>query len=113
MRHGLLVSTKHMTGFTHEYLLLVSDYLQVLSAWQDLLVGTHHLSVIGCITCEYKSAQQELLASTFNSSVIVHEQCIPHVAWAQHTSYLQNFLRHEAGYMRFVNFDVSCTVLNF
>ena len=49
--------------------------------------------------------------SIFNSSVIACEQCIPHVAQAQHTSYLQNFLRHEASHMFFVNLDVSYTVV--
>ena len=34
--------------------------------------------------------------SIFNLSVITCEKCIPHVAQAQHTSYPQNFLKHEA-----------------
>ena len=64
------MSTKCMTGFTHKYLLLVSDYLQLLSAWQDSVSSIHHSSDI---TCEYKSAWQELLTSIFNSSVIACE----------------------------------------
>ena len=44
--HGLLVSTKHMTGFAHEYLPLVSDYSRVLSTQQDSLTSIYHSSVI-------------------------------------------------------------------
>ena len=33
--------------------------------------------------------------SIFNSSIIAHEQCIPCVTRARHTSYLQNFSRHD------------------
>ena len=54
-----------MTGFTSQYLPLISDY---------------------------SNAQQDLLT---NSSVITDEQCIPHVAQAQYASYLQNFSRHK------------------
>ena len=71
MTHGLFVSIKRMTGFNHTYLLLVSDYSRVLSA------------------------QQDLLASIFNSSVIARKQCSS-CCQAQHASYLQNFSRHEA-----------------
>ena len=71
--HGLLVNTKHMTGFTHKYLPLVSDYLQVLSAQQDSLMSIYHSSVI---THKYKSAQQELVISIFYSSVIARKQFI-------------------------------------
>ena len=31
----------------------------------------------------------------FNSSIIAHKQCIPHVAQAQRASYLQKFSRHD------------------
>ena len=51
--HELLVSPMRMTRFTHEYLPLASDYLQVLSTRQDSLVSIYHSSVI---TPEYKSA---------------------------------------------------------
>ena len=93
MTHGLFMSTKRMTGFTHGHLPLVSDYLWVLSAQQDSLVSIYHSS---CITHEYKSAWQELLASILNSSVIASKQCTSHVTWAQHARYLQIFSRHEA-----------------
>ena len=86
MMHGLFMSTKRTTGSTHKYLPLISYYSQV------------------------QSAQQKLLVSIFNSSVITLKECIPHVARAQHASYLQNFLRHEALHAFFVNLDVSCTV---
>ena len=88
-----------MTVFTHEYLLLVSDYSQVLSALQDSLTSICHLSVI---THKYKSAGQELLMSNLNSSIIGCEQCIPLVAPAQHGSYLQNFLRHDMLHLFFL-----------
>ena len=52
--HGLFVSTKHMTDFTHMYLPLVSDYSQVLSARQDSLASIYHSSII---TRKYKSAR--------------------------------------------------------
>ena len=48
------------------------------------------------ITHEYKTAQQELLVSIFNSSIITREQCIPRVTRAEHTSDLQNFSRRDA-----------------
>ena len=53
MTCGLLVSTKRMTAFTHEYLPLVSDYSRVLSTRQDSLTSIYHSSLI---TREYKSA---------------------------------------------------------
>ena len=56
---------------------------------------THQLLLVS------KKAQQELLASTFNSLVITREQCILHVAQAQHVSYLQNFSRHKELYTLF------------
>ena len=96
-----------MTGITHVLLPLVSDYLRVLSARQDLLVSIYHSSAI---THEYKSAQQELLTSIFNSTAIACEQCTSRVARAQHASYLQIFSRHEVLLTFFVNLDVSCTV---
>ena len=37
--------------------------------------------------------------SIFKSSVITHEQCIPHVAQAQHASCLQDFSRYKALHM--------------
>ena len=80
------------------YSLLVSDYSQVLSAQQDALASIYDLLVI---THEYKSARQELLTSIFNSSLIACEQFIPHVARAQHMSYLQNFSRHDALHVNF------------
>ena len=43
------------------------DSLQVISVQQDLLTSIYDLSVI---THKYKSAQQELLVSIFNSLVI-------------------------------------------
>ena len=49
MTQGLLVSTKYLTGFTHEYLALASYYSRV----QKCMTG--------------------VTASTFNSSVIAHE----------------------------------------
>ena len=58
-------------------------------------------------TCKYNGAQQELLTSILNSSIITHEYCFSRVTQAQHTSYLQNFVRHEASHMFF---DVSCTI---
>ena len=70
MMHGLFVSTKRMTGFTHVHLPLVSDYSRELSAWQDSLASIYHSSVL---TREYKSARQELFASIFNSSAIARE----------------------------------------
>ena len=42
----LFVSNKPMTGFTHVYLPLVSDYLRVLSTQQDSLASIYHSSVI-------------------------------------------------------------------
>ena len=50
---GLLMSTKHMTGFTYQYLPFVNDYSRVLSARQDSLASIYLLSVI---THEYRSA---------------------------------------------------------
>ena len=74
------MNTKRMTDFTHEYLPVVNDYWRVLSAKKiRLRVFMYHSSVI---TREYKSAQQELLASIFYLSVNACEQCIPHVAQA-------------------------------
>ena len=61
-----------MTGFTHVLWPLVSDYLWVLSAQQDSLVSIYHSSVI---TCKYKSAQQQLLASIFNRFQAVYFSC--------------------------------------
>ena len=46
MTHGLLVSTKHMTAFTYEYLPLVSDYSWVLNTRQDSFASICHSSVI-------------------------------------------------------------------
>ena len=60
IRHDTWITTKCITGFTHEYLPLVSDYSQELSTRQNSLVSIYHLSVI---TREYKSAHQELLCS--------------------------------------------------
>ena len=63
-----------MIGFTHVHLPLVSDYSQVLRAQQDSLMSitcttvfTHEYSVL---THEYKSAQQEIFVSIFNSSAL-------------------------------------------
>ena len=70
-----------MTDFTHVHLPLVSDYLRVLSTWQDSLANIYYLSVI---TGKYKSAQQELLMSIFNSSAVTRDQCTSRVALAQH-----------------------------
>ena len=75
-----------MTGFTCEYLPLVNYYSSV----QKCMTG--------------------VTVNTFNSSVTAHEQCILHVAQAQHTSDLQNFLRHDGLHALFVNMDISCTV---
>ena len=107
MTRRLLVSTKHMTAFTQEYLSLISDYSQVLSARKDSLMSIYHSQVI---TREYKTTQQELLSSIFNSSIIAREQCIPHVAQTQHTSYLQNSQGMMCYTRLFVNLDVSCTI---
>ena len=74
---GCTILYKRMTGYTHEYLPLVSDYLRVLSAQQDSLASIYRSSVI---TREYKSTRQELLSSIFNSSVIARKQCISHFA---------------------------------
>ena len=87
MIHGLFISTKCMTDFTHVHLPLVSDYSRVLSA------------------------QQQLLVSIFNSSAIACKQCTSPIAWAQHASYLQIFLRHESLLAFFVNLDISCAVV--
>ena len=62
------------------------------------------------ITREYKSAQQELLASIFNLSAIALKQCVSYVALAQHASYLQIFSRHEVLLTFFINLYVSYTV---
>ena len=95
IRQDTWITTKCITGFIHEYLPLISDYSQVLSTRQNSLVSIYHLSVI---TCEYKSAHQELLCSeSFNLSVITREHCISRVALTQHMGYL-------------VNLDMSCTV---
>ena len=75
-----------MTGFTCEYLPLASYYSRV----QKCMTG--------------------VTASTFNSSVIAHEQCIPRVVQAQHASDFQNLSRHVGLHTFFVNFDMSCTV---
>ena len=68
----LLMNVKSTTGFTREYLPLISAYSQILSAPQDSLV------------------------SVFNSSAITHTQCTSRVTWAQNMSYLQIFSTHEA-----------------
>ena len=75
-----------MTGFTCEYLPLASYYSRV----QKCTTG--------------------VTTSTFNSSVIAHKQCIPHVAQAQHASDFQNFSLHDGLHAFFVNLDMSCTV---
>ena len=49
-------------------------------------------------------------ASTFNSSVTAHEQCIPHVAQTQHASDFQNFSRRDGLHVLSLNMDISCTV---
>ena len=75
-----------MTGFTCEYLPLASYYSRVQK----------------CMT--------EGTASTFNSSVIAHEQCISRVTKAQQVSDFQNFSRHDGLHTFFGNLDMSCTV---
>ena len=65
MIHGLLVNTKHTTGFTCKYFPLISYYPQVLSAQQDSLTN-------------------------INLSVITRKQCIACVAQAQHVSYVSS-----------------------
>ena len=90
MTHGLLVSTKHMTAFTQEYLPLISDYSRVLSVRQDSLMSIYHSSVI---TRDYKTARQELLVSILNSLIITREQCIPHVTVVQHGKLSSKFLK--------------------
>ena len=92
-----------MTGFTHVHLPLISDYSQVLSAWQDSLVSIYHSSFI---TREYKSALQELLISILNSSACNQSQAVYfHVAQAQHVSYLQIFSRHKVLLMFFCKLE--------
>ena len=75
-------------------------------------MSIYHSSVI---TCEHKSAQQELLASIFNSSITACEQCIPRIAQAQHASYLQNFSKHNIYTLHtfFVYLDVSYIVAHY
>ena len=51
--HGLFMSTKHMTGFTHTRLPLVSDYSRVLSASitrKYLPLVSYYLRVQKCMT---------------------------------------------------------------
>ena len=100
MTHGLFVSTKRMTGFTHAHLSLVSDYLWVLSSQQDSLMSIYHSSVI---TRKYKSARQELLVS--HSQAVYFSCCM-----SSTQSYFQIFSRHEVLLTSFVNLDMSCTV---
>ena len=75
-----------MTGFTCQYLPLASYYSRV----QKCKIG--------------------VTASSFNSSVIAHEQCIPHVAQTQLASDFQNLLRHDGLHVLFVKLDMRCTV---
>ena len=89
-------------------------YSHAFTSFQWLLTSimrtTEFTREYSVITRKYKSAQQELLASIFNSSAITREQCTSHVARAKHSSYLQNFSRHKSLLAFFVNLDVSCTV---
>ena len=113
------MSTKRITGFTHVHLPLVSDYSRVLCAQPDALSSfthttwfTHKCSVI---TRKYKTAWQELLASIFNLSAIFCVQCASHVARAQHTGCLQNFLRHDVLLKLFckLGHELYYTMLNY
>ena len=86
MTHGLFVSTERITGFIHVHLPLVSDYSRVLCTRQDSTESITHMTGFtheySVTTHKYKSAQQELLTSIFNSSAIVREQCASLVAQA-------------------------------
>ena len=97
----IIVSTKHMTGFTHMHLPL-SVITREYYAHNRI-----DLLLYSVITHEYKGAQQKLLATHQQS---LTSSCASHVTQAQHMSYLQNFLRHEVLLAFFCNFGVSCTV---
>ena len=92
---------KCMTGFTHALLPLVKDYLLALAH------NRIYSQVFTTRQILLASSQQELLVSNFNLSAIAHKQCTSHVTQAQHTSYLQIFLRHKALLAFFVNLDGS------
>ena len=73
--HGLFMSTKHVTGFTHTYLPLVSDYLQVLSAnitRKYLPLVSYYLRVQKCTT--------GVTRKYFQHVNYRFEQCTSHVA---------------------------------
>ena len=77
-RQWLLANTKAHNR-TQSYFPLVSYYSWVL---KYTTVVTHEYLHLLVINRKYLSAQQGLLASIYNSTVITHEQCIPCVAWA-------------------------------
>ena len=78
------MSTKHMTGFTHVHLPLVSDYSRVFSSLQDSLVNIQLFLMSTKV-----HDRSNVLASIFNSSEIAQEQCTSHITRAQHASYLE------------------------
>ena len=101
------MSTKHMTGYTHVHLPLVSNYSWVLCIWQDSLTSITHMTGF---TREYKVHDRSYsrVLSTYQQSLASSVLLVSH---EPNTQVIFKFSRSTNRYSRFfVNLDMSCTV---